>query len=148
MRLFPPLGVIIPLGTLVGVVVYFTCFYGFFALQDLFYPTLQEPSAASQHLAIARAVGGLEQDNEREFLSAGQWGSGATGKRAWQICSRALDQNPIIDADNGTVPWQIEVSVTIVGHQRQGCVVQLDWTGSDWLNLRGWAYEDASRGSS
>lgn len=142
------LSVVVPLGTLIGVLIVLGSIFAFFKLQGLLYPDNQAPTAASQHRAISRAISGLERQNEQEFLSAQEWGDPLVARRAWKVCSAAFNLNPRISGNNDNVPWQIEIAVTVPGDESKGCVLELDWTGSDWLHHRGWSYETPSSGSS
>lgn len=139
------LWVVIPLGALVGVALVLASIYGFYQLLGALYP-VGGPSAASQHLAISRAVGGLKNRDEQEFLSAADSGDPAIARRAWEICSAALGQNPTIDANNDVDPTDIGITVTVPGDESKGCTVGLDWTGIDWLHHEGWAFAEPSLG--
>lgn len=140
------LWVVIPLGTLAGVMVILAALYGIYRLWNLD-PEDQGPSAASAHRAITRAVDGLKARDEREFLSAADWGNPAMGKRAWRICSAAFDLNPRITGDNSVSISAIGILVAVPGDGSKGCSVGLEWSVSDWLNHRGWAFVEAAPGS-
>lgn len=141
------LWVVIPLATLAGLAVVLACAYAFYQSENVLYPDSEEPSAASQHRAVSLAVGGLKHRNEREFLSAANWGGPAIGRRAWKICSGALDLNPTFGVDGISDPSDVGIGVTVSGSASRGCSFGLEWTASDWLHSRGWAYVAPTRGS-